>query len=132
MTGVQTCALPILLSEWLGEVAAMDLSLEMLRHAPTTAPRVQADASSLPLAAGTVGVLVAVNMFLFPLEVDRVLAAGGVLLWVSSLAERTPIYLSAADVRAALPGDWAGVAARAGGGSWCVMRRTSATTGQSS
>jgi hypothetical protein len=101
----------------------MDLSLEMLRHGTDVAPRVQADASRLPLADATVGALVLVNMLLFPAEVDRVLAPAGVMVWVNSLAERTPIFLPAEDVARALPGRWEGVASRAAGGSWCVVRR---------
>ena len=104
-------------------VVAVDLSLEMLRRAVRVAPRVQADAARLPLAAGGCDALVLVNMLLFPAEVERVVAPGGVVLWINSLAERTPIHLSADDVVAALPGRWAGVASRAGGGSWCVLRR---------
>ena len=107
-----------------GPVVAMDLAFEMLRLAPPEAgARVHADASRLPLADGSVDVLVAVNMFLFPTEFARVLAPGGALVWVSSLAERTPIYLAASDVVDALPGPWRGLASRAGGGTWCVARR---------
>jgi hypothetical protein len=85
--------------------------------------RVQADASELPLADRSVSALVLVNMLLFPVEVDRVLAADGSLVWVNSLAELTPIHLSAQDVGEALPGRWEGLASRAGGGTWCVLRR---------
>ena len=113
------------LSERYGRVVAMDLSREMLRHAAAVAgaPRVQADAARLPLAGGAVAALVLVNMLLFPAEVDRVVDSGGVVVWVNSLAERTPIHLPAADVARALPGRWDGVGSRAGGGSWCVLRR---------
>jgi SAM-dependent methyltransferase len=103
---------------------AMDLSLEMLRHAPAdAAPRAQADASRLPLAAGAVDVLVAVNMLLFPAEFARVLAPDGALVWVNSLGDRTPIHLPAADVAAAMGAGWSGVASSAGQGTWCVLRR---------
>jgi SAM-dependent methyltransferase len=104
-------------------VVAVDLSLEMLRRAVRSAPRVQADAAGLPLADSSCDALVLVNMLLFPTEVERVVATGGALVWVNSLAERTPIHLSADDLVAALPGSWTGVASRAGGGSWCVLRR---------
>jgi len=67
-------------------------------------------------------------MFLFPTEVARVLADGGVLLWVSTNGDATPIYLSPADVLKALPGDWRGVSAQAGWGTWLTARRESAST----
>ena len=62
-------------------------------------------------------------MFLFPDEVDRVLANDGVLLWVSTLGDATPIYLPPEDVLRALPGAWDGIAADAGWGNWLVARR---------
>jgi SAM-dependent methyltransferase len=117
-------ATPLLVEHFVGGlVVAMDLSREMLVRAPDAAARVQADASELPLADGSVSALVLVNMLLFPVEVDRVLAADGSLVWVNSLAELTPIHLSAQDVGEALPGRWEGLASRAGGGTWCVLRR---------
>jgi SAM-dependent methyltransferase len=113
-----------------GAVLAVDLSLEMLRHSPP-APgwRVQADASRLPLADRKAAAIVLVNAFLFPAEVDRVLAPGGVVVWVNSSGERTPIHLPAAEVADVLPGEWDGVAARAGIGIWCVLRRLVPSTG---
>jgi len=42
---------------------------------------------------------------------------------VNSLGECTPIHLPAEDVARALPGEWAGTAAEAGWGTWCVLRR---------
>lgn len=105
-------------------VVAMDLALGMLREAPPAwAPRVQADASSLPLPDRAADILVLVNMLLFPTEIERVLAPTGQLVWVNTSGEQTPIHLSADDVAAALPGDWHGVASRAGRGTWAVVRR---------
>jgi hypothetical protein len=66
---------------------------------------------------------VLINAFLFPAEVDRVLSGGGVVVWVNSSGEQTPIYLSTDDLLAALPGKWTGIASRAGEGHWCVLRR---------
>jgi SAM-dependent methyltransferase len=111
------------LVERYGRVVAVDLSWEMLRHAGRATPRIQADAARLPLADGAATVLVLLNMLLFPAEVDRVVAPPGLLVWVNSLAERTPIHLPADEVAAALPGRWEGVASRAAGGSWCVLHR---------
>ena len=111
------------LRERLGDVVALDLSREMLRHTPADGPRVQADSSRLPVRTASVAVVALVNMLLFPAEVDRVLAPAGALLWVSTLGDATPIYLAAADVLAALPGAWDGVSADAGWGTWLVARR---------
>jgi len=107
------------------KLVALDLSIEMLRRAPPElAARVQADSAKLPFADDAFDVLVLVNALLMPAEVDRVLAPGGAVLWVSALAEFTPIYLPAEDVEKALPGEWNGRAAEAGWGSWCVLRRS--------
>jgi SAM-dependent methyltransferase len=105
-------------------VVALDLSEGMLRNAPSEyGHRIRGDSSELPIRTGSVDALVLVNMFLFPAEVDRVLGDDGQLVWVNTYAEETPIHLPAADVVAALPGSWTGVASRAGTGSWCVLRR---------
>lgn len=106
-----------------GDLVSVDLSTEMLRRAPATPPRVQADSAELPFADSSVAAVVLVNMFLFAPEVDRVLGPDGALVWVSALGDRTPIYLAAEDVDRALPGEWSGVAADAGWGSWAVFRR---------
>ena len=106
----------------LGTVVSVDLAAEMLRRG--AGPRVQADSAALPFPDGAATTVVLINMFLFPAEVDRVLAPDGAVVWVSVLADRTPIYLSAEDVQQALPGDWAGAAADAGWGSWAVFRRS--------
>jgi ubiquinone/menaquinone biosynthesis C-methylase UbiE len=114
-----------LLSERFGAVVAIDLSLAMLRLAPTKpAFRVQADGSRLPLRDASTAAIVLINAFLFPAEVARVLAPDGVIVWVNSSGECTPIYLSSADLLAALPGKWTGTASQAGEGHWCVLRRT--------
>ncbi len=106
------------------DLVAMDLSLAMLRLAPESAvPYVQADASQLPLEDHSVGVAVLMNMLLFPLELDRVLAPGGALVWLSSRGPATPIHLTPEQVAAALPGRWGGVAAQHGPATWAVLRR---------
>lgn len=104
-------------------VLSLDLSHEMLVRA-TTGTRVEADAGRLPLPSTSVDAVVLVNAFLFPHEVDRVVRQDGAVVWVSTIGDRTPIYLPADDVLAALPGDWDGRAADAGWGSWLVARRS--------
>lgn len=109
------------LAERHDRVIALDVSFEMLRRAKGM--RVQADAGAAPLADGTVDVAVLVNAFLFPAEMDRVLAPGGLLVWVNTAGDQTPIHLTADEVEAALPGAWDGLGAEAGRGTWSVWRR---------
>ncbi|HUG84790.1 MAG TPA: class I SAM-dependent methyltransferase [Euzebya sp.] len=105
-------------------VVAMDLSMQMLLHSPADGvDRVQADADALPLADHAITVAVLMNMLLFPTELDRVLAPGGRLVWVSSRGPATPIYLAPEQVIAALPGRWGGTAGRHGTATWAVLRR---------
>jgi len=119
-TGIGTA----LLAERWEVSAAIDLSPGMLGKAdPSLAPLVRADASVLPLRDCCVDVLVLLNMLLFPVEVDRVLARNGTVTWVNTGGEATPIHLSAEEVVEALPGEWTAVASRAGTGIWCVARR---------
>jgi SAM-dependent methyltransferase len=115
---------PALAERW-RRVLAVEVSVEMLRLAPVdVGHRVLADGSRLPLAAGTASAVVLVNCCLFPAEVDRVLAPGGVVVWVNSSGAETPIHLPSSDVVAALPGAWGGVESTAGVGTWCVLRRS--------
>ena len=113
------------LVNYAGHVVAVDVAQEMLRRftEPSGAP-VLADASALPVPDGSIGTIVAVNAFLFPVEYNRVLKPGGTILWINSLAEDTPIHLPVADVVSALPGEWSAVAAEAGWGLWATVRRT--------
>ena len=102
-------------------VVALDLSPEMLRRG--SGDRILADAGDAPLRDGIVDVAVLVNAFLFPAEVDRLLAPGGLLVWVNTAGDLTPIHLPAAEVEEALPGAWNGLASEAGRGTWSVWRR---------
>jgi SAM-dependent methyltransferase len=104
-------------------VVSIDLSRAMLSLASPGTPRIQADASLLPVRSGSVAVIALINMFLFPDEMARVLKADGVVLWVSTNGDATPIYLPAGDVLNALPGVWSGVSAQAGWGTWLTARR---------
>jgi SAM-dependent methyltransferase len=107
----------------LDPVVSSDLSREMLTLAPPSGPQVQADASVLPVRTHSVAVVALINMFLFPAEAARVLTVDGVLLWVSTNGDATPIYLSPAEVLEALPGVWHGISAQAGWGTWLTARR---------
>ena len=113
-----------MLAERFRTVVAVEISAEMLaRAAAGPAHRVLADASVLPMPDGSAEAVVLINAFLFPAEVARVLAPRGAVVWVNSSGEATPIHLTADEVAHALPGDWDGVASRAGLGTWCVLRR---------
>jgi Methyltransferase domain len=105
------------------EVISLDLSREMLARSSWKGRRIQADAAALPVRDRSVTLVALINMFLFPNEVARVLAVNGVLVWVSTNGDATPIYLSPADVLHSLPGVWAGVTSEAGWGTWLTARR---------
>ena len=113
-----------MLADRFAGVLAVELSMEMQRRvARGPGLRLLADGNELPLGDGAVDAVVLINMFLFPAEVDRVLAAGGCVVWVNSSGESTPIHLTPEDVVSALPGEWMGVSGRAGIGLWTVLRR---------
>lgn len=106
-----------------GSLVCTDLAAEMLRHAPDIAPKVRADASRLPFPDQSFDAILLINMLLFPDEVDRLLRPSGSVLWVNTLGDQTPIHLPPFDVLEALPGDWAGLTARAGTGFWVAAQR---------
>lgn len=112
-----------LLAERFDVVLSIELSWEMLVRATDVTFRVRADGSSVPLEDGAADAVVLINAFLFPEEVNRVLADGGILLWVNSSGDQTPIHLTTAEVEAALPFLVEGVESRAGAGAWCALRR---------
>lgn len=104
--------------------AAVELSAGMLSQVDRSlAPLLRADASALPFPAATIDICVLVNMFLFAVELDRVLAPDGRIVWVNTMGDETPIHLTPEVVLAALPGTWSGLASYAGTGLWCVARR---------
>jgi len=116
-----------LLSRRWHRVLAVEVALEMLRLAPASpGHRVLADGARLPMVDGKADAVVLVNCFLFPAEVDRVLSRDGVVVWVNSSGDETPIHLPATDVVAALPGGWTGVHSSAGVGIWAVLARSAA------
>jgi SAM-dependent methyltransferase len=116
---------PRLAGRWT-RVLATEVSFEMLRLSPDDVGyRVLADGARLPLRDGAADAVVLINCFLFPAEVERVLAPDGVVVWVNSSGGETPIHLPPEDVVESLPGRWEGVRATAGLGIWCVLRRAS-------
>ena len=122
--GSGTGLLTPLLDARFATVVAVEIAEAMARLAPANSGhRVLADGAALPCADGAYDVVVLFNAFLFPAEVDRVLAPDGALVWVSAMGDDTPIYLPVGDVGAALPGAWSGVASEAGWGTWATFRR---------
>jgi len=114
-----------LVARYFSPVIAVDLSLEMLKLAPDApAHRVLADGSKLPLRDASAAAVVLINCFLFPDEVVRVLKPGGVVVWVNSSGESTPIHLTTEQLASRLPSTWSGVTSRAGDGLWCVLQRS--------
>ena len=112
-----------LLQQHFEQVIAGDLSAEMLKRLPKElGQRVQLDSSALPFATGAVSVLACVNMMLFADEVVRVLAVDGVLIWVNSIGDRTPIHLSAERIAHALPAQFEVTASTANWGTWVLAR----------
>jgi len=112
-----------LLHHRVGSLVCTDISAEMLAHAPDFAPKARSDASRLPFATRSFDAILLINMLLFPHELDRVLRRDGVLVWINTLGDQTPIHLPAADVLKAMPGGWTGKTARAGTGFWLVACR---------
>lgn len=113
------------LARHVGSLVCTDLSEQMLLHAPDLAPRVRADASELPFGDDGFDAILLINMLLFPAEIDRLLRRDGVVVWINTLGDQTPIHLPPADVLEALPGSWSGITAHAGTGFWLTARRTS-------
>ncbi|MEX0768091.1 MAG: methyltransferase domain-containing protein [Microthrixaceae bacterium] len=122
-----------LLNQHFEHVIAGDLSSEMIKRLPAQlANRVQLDSSALPFATGSVQTLACVNMILFADEVVRVLAADGVLIWVNSIGNRTPIHLSASRIAQVLStqvqeldlgGGFKVTASEAEWGTWVIAER---------
>ena len=65
----------------------------MLAHAPRPRPASPGRLVALPVADAPLDVVLMINMFLFPAEVDRVLPPGGHVVWVNTLGDQTPIHL---------------------------------------
>ena len=89
----------------------------------SVAPFVRADAGALPLASGSVDVMVLVNMFMFAASYDRVLAPGGRFVWISTMGDETPIYFPPDEVMGLLPGRWTATGSYAGTGFWLTAQR---------
>ena len=110
-------------------VIALDISKEMIKNSVTPeTPQICADSSCLPFTNNSIDVFLAMNMILFPNEIERCLKADGFLVWISSRGSDTPIYLSPEEVIDSMSANsevsWSGVSAYALEGSWLVARRS--------
>jgi SAM-dependent methyltransferase len=119
----------VTLSSRFEHVVAIDLSAEMLRLAERRGESLlRADASAMPIRDHTADLIACVNMFLFPREYTRVLRPDGAIIFVSTSGAGTPIYLSPADVHAALvasgDGYFATVSGTSGDACWTIARRS--------
>ncbi|TAN21025.1 MAG: class I SAM-dependent methyltransferase [Actinomycetota bacterium] len=122
--GCGTGAYSSTLSDYFDALLCIDISFEMLANsAQSSGFRIRGDGATLPVRDRTVDGLFCINTLLFPAEVDRILTENGYLVWVSSSGNQTPIYLSPAEVFAALERKFTGVSSEAGPGTWTVFRR---------
>lgn len=112
-----------LLANRFDRVLSVELSWQMLIRAGDHTYRVQADGGRLPVPDRSASAVVLINAFLFPAEIARVLAPRGVLLWVNSSGEDTPIHLTTGEVLSVLGFSVEGVESRAGAGTWTALRR---------
>jgi SAM-dependent methyltransferase len=115
---------PLLLERWPATVC-VDMSAGMLSRARSGA-RVRADAARLPVAAGSVSVVVVGDAPLFAREVVRALERPGVVVWLNALGSGAPYFVPTDDIRAALAAAsaraWRSVESEALWGRWVVLR----------
>ncbi len=101
------------------EIAPGMLSLARERPNGTV---IAGDAAALPLPEGSVDVVFVINALTFVDEIKRVLRPGGLMVWIASLGEDTPIYVPPATLGRAFGVEWECVAAHAGWGTWVCVR----------
>ncbi len=105
-------------------VVSFDISKEMLINAPKDgSTKLLADSARIPIKSKTIDVAVLVNAFLFPKELCRTLKKNGYVVFISTLSDRTPIYLPPQEVFDLLPGDWEGYSSEADWGCWTALRQ---------
>jgi SAM-dependent methyltransferase len=114
-----------LLAAHFGQVVCIDLSAAMLDQAAASpGTRVRGDAAQMPFAPAVFDAAVLVDVFCFAGELARVLTDDGAVLWINVLGRDGPLYVPAADIARALPGEWNGVESTAGWGTWAALRRS--------
>lgn len=120
-TGLLT---PLIRAVW-PEVVSVDLSFGMLARA-AGGPRIQADASLLPLADGCADAVVLGDGPLFAAEVARVLAGGAPLIVSNALGDGAPFRVPAGELveamTAATSRPWNALQSEAHWGIWTILR----------
>jgi SAM-dependent methyltransferase len=106
-------------------VVATDVNSSMLAAAPRLAHTsyVLADVRHLPFRTGSVPLLVGLNGVPHMKEFARVLAPGGQILWCTSFADGTPLYVPPDRFADMLGPEWTAEAGRAGHGDWVLASR---------
>jgi SAM-dependent methyltransferase len=106
-------------------IIATDANQSMIGRAPRLpeARYVVCDVRALPLADGTVPLLVGLNAIPHIAEFERVIAADGQLLWCTSFGAGTPLYVEPERLLALFGPGWRGEAGRAGHGDWLLLSR---------
>lgn len=106
-------------------VLASDVNQAMIDRAPRL-PEVRyllADVRALPLANGSVPLLLGLNAVPHIGEFERVIAADGQLLWCTSFGAGTPLHVEPERLLALFGPGWHGEGGRAGHGDWLLLRR---------
>lgn len=105
-------------------VVGVDLCTAMLDIIETKGMcRIAADAAYLPVRSSSTSAVISINTFVFPSEVDRVLAKAGVLVVAYTEGDATPISVGFETLLEALGCTWTVTTGHVGPGTWAVFRR---------
>lgn len=113
------------LTGFTARVLASDINVSMIDRAPRL-PEVDylvADVRALPLRANSVPLLIGLNAVPHVREFERVIAGSGQLLWCTSFAAGTPLYVEPERLLRMLGPGWHGEAGRSGHGDWMLLSR---------
>jgi SAM-dependent methyltransferase len=113
------------LTGFTSRIVATDINFSMVSLAPRL-PEVRyvvSDVRRLPVRTGSVPLLVGLNAIPHVAEFDRVIAADGQLLWCTSFAAGTPLYVDPERLLRLFGPGWQGEAGHAGHGDWMLLNR---------
>lgn len=118
-----------LLAARFAQTISIDLSAAMLEQATgSPASRLRCDAAHLPFTDAAFDAALLADTFCLAGELARVLTPHGAVIWVNLLGKDGPLYIPAAHIAHALPGEWHGVESTAGWGTWAVLHRSHPAT----